>query len=394
MKESVRKPKVIAKCLLVAALFLIFTNTLVFANEALIAENKQTELFTEFIERHNAEREAQSRASSLGESDMIGMFWSADTELGNFTIGFYGRESVGRFDHVVEELLAYTGIDRDRLDVIYFVFDEWTMDNFRTSRSEALTRETPLLERMTSWGESLSRGSLDYTPEDISAMFLTEYESQDSYPNLEQLDSAELRNMSIRVGAPISITWNGMTVFEGTAGHPRDFSGTGFFTSGHNHVWRGDTVHLGNSLFGGRGQAIGVVTNVRYAPSQGLDVVEVALSPGFRMGQVPDTGRAWGQLRSNPAPFDSLVRYLPPHTVFVSARVWGNHATIPGQGMIPTHNNMTILRQSSFGGDSGAAIVWFNGWGELAVGTLVGGGEIFTNGRWEPFTMASKSSSY
>ena len=151
---------------------------------------------------------------------------------------------------------------------------------------------------------------------------------------------------------------------------------------------------MGNSNHGGMGQQIGTVRNVRYNPHLGLDVVEVNLT-NSRTGTVPDNGRSFMSIRSTPPSVGSRVRFFAPPAWTVWGTVTHRNALVPGFQGFPTMSNMTIIDQVSFPGESGAALVWNNGSGEVAIGTLVGGG--WGNDEWgRPigFSFFSQSNNY
>ena len=219
-KINVGKAKHITSYMVSLFATLMFASTLVFASEV-SSEERQIDLFTEFVERLNEESDAQSRSifARGHDSPRIGMFTTTDPETGegNFFIAFMGVENRGKFDHIIEDIVNYAGIERDRLDIWYIEFNEWTLESFSERGARDRNGENENVPE--------SRDNRSWPRREASENAFFSYDEANYNVADEELDESDVTSFGLidprmattRIGSAITIlSPSGVIVFEGT----------------------------------------------------------------------------------------------------------------------------------------------------------------------------------
>jgi len=178
-----------------------------------------------------------------------------------FSVGF----SHERYLPLVQEILEFTGISEDKLDV-------------------------RVVGVMTSLGLGpFSAGSNLVAAKDFEGYYFSKFDVQHNESDFEPLNS----NTSFPMGTRIAFVWRnwmGIQVWEfKTLGHPRNAMGTTAFSTHHGRIPQGAAVHLASG--GAILHQIGVLEQTHRHPARGLDVGYIRFNHGFSVSSaIPNGG--------------------------------------------------------------------------------------------------------
>ena len=358
MKKVYLKLKFTPLLLIVLALAVLSVGTPVYASEEHDL-SRQSELFTEFTS-------PLMNQNSRSGSATITLRGIPIPELGQdrFVVGFSCLEDEEFVAAIVENLLTYTGISEDMLEVTSFtVCPKWI---------EAWERGE---ERRTSL---FPNGDLQY---DLDANQAQGYLEESL---LDDGITPRWAPVRLRMGDRIAITcpWSGAVIAPvATVGHPNTMPsnpssvlGIDFVTAAHGVVLSGDWIHAGNA----NGPIIGRVTGVSFSNTAGVDVARASFVVEGQMElTTPDTGRRLIAARGATPATDARVRTFTALSGTRHGNILHPQVNVSGPNGRTWHNMTVVINLGTLQfGDSGAALIFDSTFGTVPVGTLAFTGNV------------------